>query len=90
MLNHLDIPHGHQYLGFCRNSYGNYDWITDLDINNLTSCYDKCLTTIDCTAFTFHTDHLPNHCDLYRGGPYTQGSFRYNTVCYTMPGKYFL
>ena len=68
--------------GYCRYGSNEKDWIKEVE-TNLQNCYNQCKTTDGCTAFAY--DESRNYCDLYRGGPYTKGSGRENTKCYTMP-----
>ena len=62
-----------------------------LDTDDLDVCYERCITTNECTAFTYHNDEPGKDCNLYRGGPYTKGSGRENAKCYIMrKGNFFI
>ena len=68
--------------GYCR--YGSNERIGIKQVEtNRQNCYNQCKITDGCTAFAY--DWSLSYCDLYRGGPYTKGSRRKNTTCYTMP-----
>ena len=62
-----------------------------LDTKDDMECYQKCKTTIGCTAFSYeYNKRRYEDCHLYQGGPYDSGNYRANTKCYTMPnGKFF-
>ena len=71
--------------GYCRYGSDDKNWIKELDATNKHNCYEQCQTTDGCTAFAYESNGPHKDCDLYRGGPYTYGSGRMNTICYNMP-----
>ena len=87
------------FKGGCRDHNGEWYRFSGGGIVNssLDYCRRKCIDTSSCSAFSH--DFSTKICYLYRGGPYTQGSGKYNPIdnplwsgnlrCYVLKkGKY--
>ena len=48
-------------------------------VTSAAQCLQKCGDESECTAYVY-TEHNPNSCVLYRGGPYVRGDDR-ETCC---------
>ena len=83
ILNVIGIAYRQDFDGFCRKSDGSKDYIKDLQTKNVGSCYQTCKDTSGCVAFAF-TPSSDKNCDLYKGGPYSKGSGKSGSKCYTM------
>ena len=59
--------------GNCRDGSNNHDFLDTFDTDSLDSCRVKCELTASCTAFAY-LDQDGTDCNLYQGGPYTQGN----------------
>ena len=76
------------YNGFCRDPQYDKDIIEFIPTTKIDECYQNCKNTHDCEAFAFNdktTIGLSN-CDLYRNGPYTQGTGASDVICYVLQG----
>ena len=73
------------YVGFCRCDQcgrNNRSVISSYRTENDSQCQQGCQVSKDCTAFAFEPINVKKNCNLYRGGPYTYGSGKEDTICY--------
>ena len=76
------------YGGYCRDPQYDKSIIDFIHVTDVQECHIKCRNTNYCAAFAFNsrnTAGLPN-CDLYRGGPYMQGTGASRIICYVFQG----
>lgn len=74
------------YNGWCRYGSKEKDLIGNHRFpGSASSCGQECYSESGCTAYAF--DSGTRECFLYKGGPYTHGSGRENTLCYVPPAR---
>ena len=76
------------YSGYCRDPQYDKSIIDFIPVKDVQECHMKCRNAKECAAFAFNsknTNGLPN-CDLYRGGPYMQGTGASRIICYVFQG----
>lgn len=76
------------YNGFCRDSQNNKDIIDFLSVTDVSTCNQTCKDTFGCAAFAFNSKTLVglSNCNLYRQGPYIQGTGDSHVLCYVFEG----
>ena len=82
-----DLPRT-TYNGFCRNPQYDKNIIDFIPVNAANECHLKCRNKNDCAAFAFNSKTTVglSNCDLYRNGPYTQGTGASDIICYVIEG----
>ena len=76
------------YSGYCRDPQYDKSIIDFIPVKDAQECNIKCRNDNDCAAFAFNskdTAGKPN-CDLYRAGPYVQGTGATRIICYVFQG----
>ena len=76
------------YSGYCRDPQYDKSIIDFIPVKDVQECHVKCMNAKECAAFAFNsknTNGMPN-CDLYRGGPYMQGTGASRIICYVFQG----
>ena len=75
------------FVGYCRTGINQLDVIEAVKAESAAQCHKKCLAKVnECVAFAYTPTDNPRECDLYRGGPYTQGSHKAGSTCYPLIG----
>ena len=70
-------------MGECRDESGNYDFLETYNGYSLEACRVRCQIRFSCTAFAYFSD---KRCNLFRFGPYTQGTGDSGVQCYSLKG----
>jgi len=73
--------------GDCRNAKDGRDLIKGIEVSpkNSYQCHQECIRQTGCAAFAFNKSETES-CNLYAGGPYTDGTGHEDTICYIMEG----
>ena len=75
--------------GYCRDRNGGKDIIDYIRVEDKLGCQNRCNDTKECVAYAFDRNIKSSaNCDLYRNGPYINGSGKSAVTCYVMPGLY--
>ena len=70
-------------MGECRDDSGNYEFLETFHGYSLEACRVRCQIRFLCTAFAYFSD---KRCNLYKFGPYTQGTGDSGVQCYSLKG----
>ena len=70
-------------MGECRDESGNYEFLETYNGYSLEACRVRCQIRFSCTAFAYFSD---KRCNLYKFGPYTQGTGDSGVQCYSLKG----
>ena len=70
-------------MGECRDESGNSEFLETYNGYSLEACRVRCQIRFSCTAFAYFSD---KRCNLYKFGPYTQGTGDSGVQCYSLKG----
>ena len=80
------------FKGYCRDPSNNKQIIEYIHASSSAKCQDLCIHKSGCVAFAFEQNDGEGgtNCDLYDGGPYTQGTGANDITCYILSKGIFL